>query len=40
MRLSILALVMIAAGIGLWTWSDRLDAPAAKPSLILAGQDR
>jgi hypothetical protein len=39
-RLSLLALVMVAAGIGLWTWSDRFDAMSANPSLILAGQTK
>ena len=41
-RLLLAALVMIAAGIGLWSWDDRGDngRNAAKTHLILAGQNR
>ena len=39
-RLSLLALVLVAAGVVLWRWSDRLDGMSANPSLILAGQTR
>jgi len=39
-RLSLLALVMVAAGIGLWKWADKQDAASTKPALILAGQTR
>ena len=40
LRLSLLALVMVVAGIGLWKWADSQDAASIKPSLILAGQTR
>lgn len=39
-RLLLAALMMIAAGIGLWSWDDRQDAALSKPFLILTAQTR
>lgn len=41
-RLLLLAFMLIAAGLGLWRWDDSGNdgRSAAKPHLILAGQDR
>jgi hypothetical protein len=34
-RLLLAALMMIAAGIGLWSWDDRHDAALSKPILTV-----
>jgi len=40
LRLLLTALAMIAAGIGLWAWTDGRDAISSGPHLLLAGQNR
>ncbi|MBW8732937.1 MAG: hypothetical protein JF571_01260 [Asticcacaulis sp.] len=40
LRLLLAALAMIAAGIGLWAWTDGRDAASSQPHLLLAGQNR
>ena len=40
LRLMLAALVMIAAGIGLWAWTDGHEARPSQPHLLLAGQNR
>jgi len=40
LRLLLTALAMIAAGIGLWAWTDGRDATSSGPHLLLAGQNR
>jgi len=40
-RLLLAAFMMIAMGVGLWSWDDRRDETAlSKSQLILAGQSR
>jgi hypothetical protein len=40
LRLSLAAIAMIVAGIALGEWTDGPATAAAKPPLVLAGQDR
>ena len=40
-RLFLAAFMMIAMGVGLWSWDDRRDETTlSKPQLILVGQSR